>query len=681
MFARGLPFLAAGMVAAFSPAPAQAALAVFVNQVAYDLSGPKTAVIQADAQAAQAAFSLIDSATSAVQATDTLGKPSAVPDWAPGKVFYRADFSAFRKPGTYRIKATLDGATALSEAFRIEENALAKLTLPAIVKFYRGQRAVSAQEWAADSAVLLNDGSKRVNMRGGWCDASGDVSKYFSHLAYANLMSPQQTPMVVWEMTDAVARIPELLSAAGAKDSLQSEALWGADYLYRALAPEDYFHMVVFSFFSSKATDRRVVGLLADSKTNNRWQCSYRSGGGMAIAALARISQWKRNGVYFTAENYLAGAKRAFAHLQANNLKYDDDGKENVIDDYCALMAATELWIADGGAAYRDEARKRMGNLAGRMTPEGWFRANDANRPFWHAVDAGLPVIALARYLDKETDAALRTQAIGVIRKSLDYELAVTEKSGNPFGYARQNFLYKGALKEGFFIPQDNETGWWWQGENARLASLAAAAIIGGRIAYPADKAWGVKDSLSAFAARQLGWILGCNPYAMCFMNGFGKNNPPRISANFGHGTGKGGIANGITGKMGNGDGTGIDYKTSANGDEWRWIEQWIPHAGWFLEAAAAMAQQAPTGVAPRAASLRSGKAFVSRVGGNLRVDLEGPAAADTRVTLFTSAGRRAGEWTLRKGADTATFSLPALASGAYSVKLGDAGTYPINLP
>ena len=44
-------------------------------------------------------------------------------------------------------------------------------------------------------------------------------------------------------------------------------------------------------------------------------------------------------------------------------------------------------------------------------------------------------------------------------------------------------------------------------------------------------------------------------------------------------------------GKKGNGDGSGIDWKTSDGGDEWRWIEQWIPHSGWFLVAASAMAQ------------------------------------------------------------------------------------------
>ena len=48
--------------------------------------------------------------------------------------------------------------------------------------------------------------------------------------------------------------------------------------------------------------------------------------------------------------------------------------------------------------------------------------------------------------------------------------------------------------------------------------------------------------------------ILGANPYDVCFMNGFGQNNPPPVTADFGHGTQKGGIFNGITCQEGNGD-------------------------------------------------------------------------------------------------------------------------------
>jgi len=145
-------------------------------------------------------------------------------------------------------------------------------------------------------------------------------------------------------------------------------------------------------------------------------------------------------------------------------------------------------------------------------------------------------------------------------------------------------------VKDGFFIPHDNETGWWWQGENARLASLATAAIVGGRLVYPQHGGWGVSDTLAAYASDQLSWILGGNPYSICFLYQFGGYNVPYMKSNFGHGSERGGISNGITGKKENGDGSGIDFKISDDGNEWRWTEQWIPHAAWFLQAVAATA-------------------------------------------------------------------------------------------
>jgi hypothetical protein len=396
--------------------------------------------------------------------------------------------------------------------------------------------------------------------------------------------------MVVWSMASADEAIPGLLTKWGLKDSLENEAIWGADYMMRALSKDNYFYMIVFSYFNKDPNARRVVGLHANSVTTDEYQCAFREGGGMAIAALARVSRWKKDGD-FTSEQYLDGAKRAFANLLINNTKYDDDGRENIIDDYCALMAATELWISTNEPLYRDEARKRADNLNKRMSPHGYFISDNADRPFWHAADAGLPVVALARYLDKETDRTRRSQAVQTIQRALDYNLIVSHRVSNPFGYARQSFLYKGEVKDGFFIPHENETGWWWQGEDARLASLATAAIVGGRIAYPSSDGWGVKANYATFASRQLSWILGCNPYSMCFMYGFGKNNVPFMHSNFGHGSERGGISNGITGKDGNGDGSGIDFKTEAEGNEWRWTEQWIPHAAWFLQAIAAAAE------------------------------------------------------------------------------------------
>ncbi len=565
---------------------------IHASQVAYDSRGPKLAVIKLNEKyPKEISFSVQDVKSSQSIYTGVLSQGAEIESWFPGRFFYKADFSSVRKAGEYQISLTLNGVQSLSAPFRIEENALVKLTLPAIISYYNHQRANTPEELGADIKIKPKGSERQVDMRGGWADASGDISKYFSHLAYANFMSPQQIPLVTWSLASTSEGISGMLGTMGLRDSIRSETLYGADYMMRALSPEGYFYMIIFSHFKKDPAARDIVGLLANSVTTTDYQSAFREGGGMAIASLARVSQWKQNGD-FSAEQYLEAAKKAFDHLLLNNSKYTDDGKDNIIDDYCALMAATELWIATDLPLYRDEARKRAENLNNRMSSAGYFIADDADRPFWHASDAGMPVVALSRYLDKEKDESLRKSALSTIKSALDYNLKISNAVPNPFGYARQSFKYQGKVMDGFFIPHENETGWWWQGENARLGSLATAALLGGRLVYPAKGNWGITKPLAEFVSQQLSWVLGANPYNMCFMYGFGKNNVPYMEALFGHGSQKGGISNGITGADGKADGSGIDFRLHANGNEWRWTEQWIPHAAWFLQAIAVMAEE-----------------------------------------------------------------------------------------
>jgi hypothetical protein len=561
---------------------------ILVNQVAYNQKGTKQAVVKSVQPLPEGlSFQLLNTTTGLSVFSGKVKATQRVASWG-AECYSPIIFSEFSKNGTYKIRMVVNGETIDSYPFQIGEALIGKISIPAIVNFFQHQRANSPEELKADKAIRLHGSTRTVDLTGGWCDASGDVSKYFSHLAYTNVMLPQQTPMVTWSMVNTVETLPALLENVGSKQTLTAEAIYGADYLMRSLDPEGYFYMTVFSYFDKDPSARRVVGLLADSKTTDDYQCAYREGGGMAIAALARISRWNINGD-FSAKGYLNAAERAFAHLQKFSIQYDDDHKNNIIDDYCALMASTELWKATGKEIYRKEARIRSENLHKRLSPAGYFLANDTGRPFWHAADAGLPIIALVRYLDVEKDPAFRKNALSTIKTALDYNLRITKETVNPFGYARQSFMYKGKVQNGFFIPHENESGWWWQGEDARLGSLATAAIVGGRLVYPGTGAYGVKPELSQFADHLVSWILGCNPYNMCMMYGYGQNNVPHMSSMYGHGTGKGGISNGITGKDGKGDGSGIDFKVSDNGNEWRWSEQWIPHTGWFLQAVTAM--------------------------------------------------------------------------------------------
>ncbi|RYY55307.1 MAG: glycosyl transferase, partial [Chitinophagaceae bacterium] len=439
---------------------------IHINQVGFNTGQPKYAVIETENNLGARLLFHLDETLSGKPAYQSFaGEPTQVNEWRPGHFFYRADFSELNTTGEFRLVVeTPAGAKAVSSSFRIGDQFLTRTSISAILQYFRHQRAVTAAEWDADSAVVLYGSDKTANVRGGWCDASGDVSKYFSHLAYTNYMMPQQTPLVTWSLVNTAEAIPALISEWQLTDSLRAEAYWGADYMMRSLSDEGYFYMTVFSYFDKNPKARRIAGLLANSVTTSDYQCAFREGGGMAIAALARISQWKSQGDYLPSQ-YLQAAERAYAHLVSNNKKYCDDGIENIIDDYCALMAATELWIATDSVYYRDQSRMRAKHLGERFTDKGWFRSDGGNRPFWHASDAGMPIRALERYLEKESDKDIALQTSSWIMYWFTMAGIIDTQVPNPFNYPRQLFRMGNTIRSGFFVPHENESGWWWQGE------------------------------------------------------------------------------------------------------------------------------------------------------------------------------------------------------------------------
>ncbi|MEY8252201.1 MAG: glycoside hydrolase family 9 protein, partial [Colwellia sp.] len=272
-----------------------------------------------------------------------------------------------------------------------------------------------------------------------------------------------------------------------------------------------------------------------------------------------------------------------------------DNGKENIIDDYTALIAATELYRITKKSKYLKAARRRAHNLNNRMTSQGWFVSDDDERPFYHGVEAGLPIIALVDYLAIERNRQIKAKTKRTIKLSLNYQLALNSQVSNPFNLARQTFqtyndeLYSKA-QDGFFMPHANETNYWWQGESSRLASLTAAAIWGGKITH-SDKggAFGINKELAYFAQSQIDWIMGKNPYQVCMLYGFGVNNPPHAKS---AGTMlNGGISNGITGATSSPDGRGITWAEGPDENNKRWVEQWLQNSTWYLLAMTAMTE------------------------------------------------------------------------------------------
>lgn len=188
----------------------------------------------------------------------------------------------------------------------------------------------------------------------------------------------------------------------------------------------------------------------------------------MAIAALARAAREPSGGDLDTSQ-YAEAARCGYLHLREHNLAYLDDGVENIIDDYCALLAAVEL-TRTLGAEWLAEARDRAGRLCARQRAHPdlghhWAANDDGSRPYYHAAEAGLPVLALLEYLAIEPDPARQWAARTVAEQALAAELALAARAGNPFALARQ--YVKGvdeAPRVSFFMPHHNESGYWWQG-------------------------------------------------------------------------------------------------------------------------------------------------------------------------------------------------------------------------
>ena len=74
-------------------------LKFYINQLGYELYGPKTAIITGVSQSEY--FSLADCSTDKVMLTGQLSEPEF--DEASGETAAAADFSSFRLPGRYYI--------------------------------------------------------------------------------------------------------------------------------------------------------------------------------------------------------------------------------------------------------------------------------------------------------------------------------------------------------------------------------------------------------------------------------------------------------------------------------------------------------------------------------------------------------------------------------------------------
>jgi hypothetical protein len=572
---------------------------VLVNHVGGDAGDPAAAVVSGLRPGTLPACVLVsaDGARTGLVAT-----PAQTVDAWEGGAYARIELGVLGA-GTYRVEVAADGASASSDAFTVAEDRIPGSTLSDVLYAFKAVRS-SGEIDAKDARAALIDRPQgpTVDARGGWLDASGDPSKFLSHLTYSPTMSPQQIPICVWAMFEAReqlrARHPRFERVLGAR--LRDEGLFGADFLVRFRLPEGSFYTGIFDGLTKRLDERVINAPLPECVRTSRYQASYRGGGGVAVAALARaarVAETEPLGAFSAAE-YRAAAERAFDDLERHNADYLfgldlasgelTPSTESIVDDVCALLAAVELAALAPRPAAVEAAERRVRSLLGRYRRDaapgrpGWFEAWDDGRPYFSPVEAGLPVVALTRFAEVLPSSPSAPAARELAVRTMTDLIERTDAVANPFGYPRQRVQpLGGEARDAFFFPHDNDTGYWWQGENATLASLAFAARL---VADLPETDVPLRRRLVRFVDDQIAWILGRNPFDVCMLQGRGRNN---AEYSVDHPNVPGGIVNGITSAFD--DERGIAFLDPDHPDDsWRWSEQWIPHSAWFLLAVSA---------------------------------------------------------------------------------------------
>ncbi|HHF2881585.1 TPA: glycoside hydrolase family 9 protein [Vibrio diabolicus] len=563
---------------------------LLTNHIGYEHLGPKKAIVQTEQpHLSSYTAQLICATTQQTVATFAVEEQGKVANWHQG-YFYLIDFSPFTDSGDYFLQVE----DTRSSSFTIGEHILLDQTLSDVIHYFKSQRCGGIFDQQDRQVPVLN-ANQTVDVHGGWYDASGDVSKYLSHLSYANYLNPQQTPMVVWNILKGLSLLEGSEDiAAFTRTRLIEEALFGVDFLVRMQNEKGFFYMTVFDKWSKDTAQREICAY--ETQLGHKfddYQAGFRQGGGVAIAALAAASRLGVHGEY-DQQKYRNAAENGYWHLKEHNTQYLNDNEENIIDEYCALLASVELFKATKETRYLEESRLWAQRLVARQMSDEqiqhfWSANQDGSRPYFHAAEAGLPVIALCEYLAIEDDSVQTESVKRIVNRACEFEIKISNKVTNPFGYPRQ--YVKGvneSKRDAFFVAHNNESGYWWQGENARLGSLATMAYL----AQPHIASQEIQQQLSVFAQDALNWIIGLNPYDMCMLDGHGRNNPDYLPQ-YGFFNAKGGVCNGITG--GYEDEEDIAFNPPAQKDDmlqnWRWGEQWIPHGAWYLLAIMSQAQ------------------------------------------------------------------------------------------
>jgi len=527
---------------------------LLVNQVGFDIGAPKLIVVQAeeDLGGERGRLQLIDEHGMLRYEAD-LDCLGAFERW--GKHYWRGDFSGFNRAGEYELRARVGEREAGSVRVFIGPARMARETLALAASFYYYQRCgVEVPGWHGPCHMddaRLPDGS-HLDAVGGWHDA-GDYNKYNGY-----------TPLSVF----ALARAARAALRSTSSDLLRrwpltpappprEEAAWGGAWMAKMQdAKTGFLRGDVFSGYGwwgppENETDNRP-GNDDDRPVRGEPSAGHQAGVAMlAFAALAAVRPGE--------QQWIECAQRL-----------DDAaaGAELPVMQQAAAMLAHLDW------PHAPETRVEKAQRLARDVLAGQRGDGSFDDPA--IVDEGFAAAALAEFALRRPEDPLAAEIAAALVKYLELGVA---RSNNPFRILRWD-------ARNIFYPYP-ESQAWYVGQNSAYLSQAWALLLAAKVF---DRSPDQSTRISAAPARelawaQINWVLGCNPFGVCMLEGAGWFNPPRYHHRYDsipeheRGAVPGAVCNGIVRQSPERDAPRFDLV----GNDYQSNEPWLPHNAYYL--------------------------------------------------------------------------------------------------
>jgi hypothetical protein len=585
----------------------QADLVIHESQAGYAAAGGKFAVVSCTPPAANGNFEIQEPGSMDTRFAGGLDYVGF--QW--GRHCWRADFSAFREPGRWRLWAHTGSGYESAVEIVIRPNLHAELAEKAAKHFHRKRCGVFCH---THDALIRSTRQKdfgtpigKRDVTGGWHDAHDDNKWIF----------------MAWSGVDALCEAWETLRPdwSGANEPLPfllAEAWWEVEWFLKMQKEDGSFYYAVLDWKKRR-----------DPETG-RWLMSPWSYNGAhnydVLTEDARwlLDEWRpgevnrmmglKNLCPSTPEMYFAQTAACMAKFAAQVVCLDEPlaGKvasavkrtlawlekhkpvpaQRIYTEAAIAQAHLDLHKVHPKGGHLRKAENGLRGVLSLQDPEGWFRAapkfacleSDPSKtddrilidtPFAY-------IIPLLRYLRDHPGGALAREIRGALErffKGIKSQIA----TGGAYGQMTQ---YRTDGGQPSAIPPDAPCGL-----NAWFLAVGYLSALGAGI---------LKDrELRIIAERQVQWGVGVNPFAMSYMVGIGRRHSTKKPL-FVHGDGRDilwGIATGIM------CGGGADYGRAGAGNTPRGglseiagydaacEETWMNTTAWFLAVTSLLAQ------------------------------------------------------------------------------------------